>query len=287
MYSVLDSVKKGFSRYKKNPTGFIPPSGILFIFCVLISVILGAVRYFEPGCAGYDSEGLLSSYISRFVCDTLRFSFFIERLLFCVFGFVVTLFTLSIIRSLGKSQRGKVSGWTKHLVAELPNAFRVFLLELTVKSICIIPVVMFFLLVLLGLLLHSFINSAQSVSLSQYPGLLIFCLLFLIPLLSGALLYAVFTVIFTFLRIELVLRDKGMITAMKNSIILAFEHPVPIIMFHLLWLALSLPLLLLFLHVCCMGFLLKPFVTFFVFLPVRVLSEIYLWRVLCSKTKFI
>jgi hypothetical protein len=75
-----------------------------------------------------------------------------------------------------------------------------------------------------------------------------------------------------------VFSGKGLVAAAKSSYALAKTNLADVFVFHLLWWLINIVVGLAVLMTCCLAFFVDPIVSCMIILPVRMLSEIILWR---------
>ncbi|MBN2013967.1 MAG: hypothetical protein JW778_02195 [Candidatus Altiarchaeota archaeon] len=287
MDDVTDAIKSGYNLYKENYNRVLSAFIALFVFIFLVSILSMGLNFafnlverpceFTPSGADF-----LSSLVSLMVCEYTKPSFFVRTALGWLSSIVVILITLSVIKPLEETASKKnVSEWTSHLGTQFSNAVKLFFFELFVGIITILPILLFFLLWVPGT--ASVLSSASEEQLRVFmDNIMQGLLVFVVGVFIVVLIETVLVLLFTFVRIELVLSNRGLMDAVRNSVEIVKNNAGKVFVFHLIWLLISLVLAVLAFFTCCLAFIVGPAISYLLILPVRLFSEILLWRSLVS-----
>lgn len=196
---------------------------------------------------------------------------------------VAALIILSTIKPLSEIVEGKKpSEWTANLKQQLPNAVKLFILEVFTYLVVVVPLIILLALLVpdaLPLLDFAKANEAGDQVVHSLINALIKALVAILRGIAiGVLLMAVIVFFLTFVRIELALSDVGLLQAAKNSIRILKANLFEVFLFHFIWFTLGVVLFFLSILACCFSGIVGSIVAALVLLPIRLLSEIVLWR---------
>lgn len=287
MDDVIDIIKAAYKLYTKNYNRVLSAFIALFILSFLVAIVSTAINFtlalVEPQCQFPVGGDMFSSVVSQMVCDYTKPSSLIKMSLSWLSSIVVILVVLSVIKPMEEIALKKgVSEWTSHLGSQLTNAVKLFFFEFFVGLVTLLPILVVALVWVPGAL-----SIASSASGEQLRGLVNDLiaqgiLVFGVGFFFAFLLSTAFVLLFTFVRIELVLSNRGFMDAVRNSIDIFNRNRSKVFLFHFIWLLISFVLGILALLTCCLAFIVGPAISLFLVLPIRLFSEVLFWRHLTS-----
>ena len=296
MKDVTDVIVSAFNLYKENYRKIITAFIAIIAISVLISLLYFPLRFSlslnEMACDVSGAQGhegnIVSSAASNMLCETLKFTSLIEHGLDWITALLVLIVILSVMKPLEEivSSKKQVSEWTSHISFQLSNSIKLFVFDTLIGLVTFVPTILLLLIVVpdavsLFFSITSGQGSEELIGPISKLVLKSFAVL-IIGVLTGALLGILCAVLFTFVHVELALENKGIISAARSSVELFRNNMGQVILFHIIWLLIGIVAAVMTFLTCCMAFFVAPIVSYLMILPVRLLSEIILWKELKS-----
>lgn len=274
MLDVIEVIRKAYSFYVENYrtvfSAFVVVAVIEFI-----SIIVSRLSDFYSRVVGRVCEQSIFLYFSEsfnVTCETAEFVSILLVLVNLVVslatGFIYTVIILAVLKNLNELIEGsQASSWQSNLRSQVGNTLRLWLLSFLQSVFAFIFVfVPVILLLFLGAL---FIKT---------PDPVFFIALIALAIVLVFLISVIFLLFFTFVQVELVLTHRGLIEAVRNSYRIVRSHLSEVIVFHLFWIAVGVVSFITILITCCLSIFVAPILNNLLILPVRLCSEIMLWK---------
>ncbi len=299
MSDVLDSIESAYVLYKENHKKVLTAFLLLFFLSLIVKALspiplLSTASLFSSlGVECTPSYGdTMSSFESNLTCALMQ-HLPADALVTWVMALVTTIVVLCVIKPLEEIiSKKKISAWRTHLKAQQLNTIRLVVLQTALTAVNIIPAIVLSAFIIQDTAHTSHIidngrNLMQPASafLSTYARIMFTSALSILLGFVLLLINIILALSLTFVRVELVLTDKGLVDAIKKSINLSIKNPWSVILFHILWLITDFILWLLAVILCCTTFFIVPAFSLLLILPIRLLSEIILWKKLNSYLK--
>lgn len=260
---VISSAYKSYSaNYQKVLSAFAVIAALSLVASFVSSMSELSDSFNEDWCAEKNVGQLpLTEY-----CGTSEFASLMLGLVDIVVGLVVGLITMILVLALYKPLEeilsgGQVSRGEQHLSSQLGNMIRVYVL-----LFC--QFLAFVFLIMLG------------ASTFYFSGMnwIVAAFVVIVGIILIILMEIAFALAFTFVNVELVLAKRGLVDAAKSSYALVKANLANVFLFHLVWMIIGIVVGIATLITCCFAIFVDPIVSCMILLPVRMLSEIILWK---------
>ncbi len=269
MSEAVDSIKTGFKLAEDNYSYILNALFVVFILALSNFAISNTVNFMFSnkiiGFSLFDMPKLGSSDLfglrSRLFQDLTQPSVVLNQVIgyfFSMLKFIV-LFALIVFLN-DRAFIGEQNLWILNIRPQTGNAIKYSFIYLVQEFLHNLPFI-------LALAYDLFWDNVFSV--------------FLLGIISCAvvlMIYCIFILSVSFVPVELALGGRGFFSAIKASAHLVHRNILEVLFFHMLWFCLYILASFIGLITCCGAFLVFPFISIFVLIPVRLFSEICFWR---------